>query len=62
MPLYLGCLRCGYSCHVSHGYKHCPNCGKKLKAGTDTREFDPQGNKGKDWETYKKLEEYFKNQ
>jgi NADH pyrophosphatase NudC (nudix superfamily) len=43
MPLYVVCSNCGYSEHISHGSKFCPECGLPLSEPvTDTREVCPQ--------------------
>lgn len=36
---YMGCSRCGYCQHHSHGATFCPDCGQKLQPCTDSRDL-----------------------
>lgn len=60
MPLYMGCPRCGYSEHASHGSSFCPKCGHALQASTDTRDFDTERTRAyADFQRAKKKSESF---
>lgn len=58
MPPMMGCTNCGYSCHASHAHEYCPLCGRKLKPGTDSREFgSPQSER--EFQEYQRLKKKF---